>query len=331
MGEDILSKDELDALMDGVRKGEVDTDPASLPPGEVRAHDFARHDRIPRTRLPALEQIQERTARHLRENFYRVLRRRCEVAAEAIEMQTFADCLSTLAPTASLHVVRARPLRGNGLVAIDATLASMFVDHFFGGAGRAKPEARTRELTAGEFRVVQIAVREMLAAVSAAWAPVTALEFDIAGAAANLQFATLIPIDDIVCLARLKVAFEGGEGQLRLVLPLALLEPVRALLDGSPKSERVERDERWSGTLREEILDAEVELATNLIETRIRIGDFLKLRPGDVIPIDLPELVTVGADDIALFQARFGTSGGNNAVCVVDAFGRRKPSPPNGD
>jgi len=323
MGDDILSKDELDALMDGVRKGEVDTDSDALPPGEVRAHDFARDDRVSRTRLPALEQIQERTARQLRDNFFRVLRRRCNVAASAAQVETFGDTLNTLAPSTSVHVVRARPLRGNGLVAIDATLASTLVDHFFGGAGRAKPDAKTRELTQGELRVVLIAVREALAAFSAAWAPVTALEFDLAGAAANLQFATLLSASDIVCTFRLHVAFEGGEGDVRIVLPYAALEPIRHLLDGSPKNEKVERDERWSGSLRDEVLDAEIELSSNLVETRIRIGDFLKLRPGDVIPIDLPELVTLGADDVALFHARFGTAGGNNAVRVVEAVGRK--------
>jgi len=322
MGEDILSKDELDALMDGVRKGDVDTS-ASMPPGEVRSHDFSRQDRTVRGKLPALAEIQERAARHARDHFYRVLRRRCDVIAGAVQTETFTDCLNALAPSASVHVARAKPLRGNALVAIDAVLASTFIDHFFGGAGRAKPETKTRERTPGEQRIVQIAVREALAAFSAAWAPVTALELEPADAAANLQFATLFDGADIVCVFRLRVVFEGGEGDLRLVLPYAMIESVRHLLDGSPKTERVDRDEAWSGALRDEVLDAEIELSSNLVETRIRIGDFLKLRPGDVIPIDLPELVTLGADEIPLFHARFGTAGGNNAVRVVEAVGRR--------
>ena len=169
------------------------------------------------------------------------------------------------------------------------------------------------------------AVREVLAAVTAAWGPVTPLEFDIAGAAANLQFATLIPLDGTVATASLSIAFEGGEGSVRIVLPLATFEPVRHLLDGSPNGgERPERDERWATTLRDDVLDAEIELASNLVETNIRIGDFLKLRPGDVIPVELPELVTLVSDEIPLFQARFGTSNGNNAVRVVDGVGRRR-------
>jgi len=101
---------------------------------------------------------------------------------------------------------------------------------------------------------------------------------------------------------------------------------VRHLLDGSPKSEHVEGYERWTANLREDLLDAEIELSSNLVETRIRIGYFLKLRPGDVIPVDLPELVTLGADEIPLFHAKFGTAGGNNALRLVEPV-RSRESP----
>lgn len=323
MGEDILSKDELDALMDGVRKGDVETGAGATPAGEVRAHDFARQSKVSRTRLPGLDQIPERVARQLRDNFFRVLRRRCDVVPAPVATETFADCVNALSPSASVHVLRAKTLRGGALVAIDAALASTFVDHFFGGAGRVRPEASARELTQGEQRVVLVAVRETVAAVAAAFAPAAPLGMDIAGPAANLQFATLAAGDDVVFVLRLRVVLEGGEGDLRIVLPYALLEPLRHLLDGSPKAENVERDERWSASLRDEIFDAEVELSSNLVETRIRIGDFLKLRPGDVIPIDMPEVVVLGSNEIPLFHARFGTAGGNNAVRVVEAVGRK--------
>jgi flagellar motor switch protein FliM len=317
MGEEILSRDELDALMDGVKSGVVATE-GTAAPGEVRTHDFARRDRSLQARLPGLDQILERAARQLRDNYYRMLRRRPEIASDAVRVESFEECLNAIPPTSSVHVVRAKPLRGNGFVAIDATLVSTFVDFFFGGAGGARRTSGPRELTQGEQRVVQIALREALSAFTSAWAPVTQLELEIAGHAANLQYATLHASRDLVCTFRLHVAFDGGEGDLRFVLPYATIEPVRHLLDGSPKSEHVEGDERWSANLRDDLLDAEIELSSNLVETRIRIGDFLKLRPGDVIPVDLPELVTLGADEIPLFHARFGTAGGNNALRLVE-------------
>lgn len=323
MGEELLSKDELDALMDGVRSGEVDTAAATAAPGEVRVHDFARPARPAPARLPGLDAVQERAARQLRDHFHRLLRRRVEVEPAAIETIAFGDVLAALAPAASVHVLKMQPLRGTALLSIDAPVVSTFVDLFFGGAGRGKPDAAARELTVGEQRVVQVVVRESLAAFAAAWSPLTPLAFEAAGT--GLPFASAFAEDEAIVLARLRVRLEESAGEVRLAVPLAALEPLRAALEGRPKSEPAarERDERWSGTLREDVLDAEVELASNLVETRIRIGDFLKLRPGDVIPIDLPEFVTLTAGEVPLFVARFGTAGGNNAVRVVGAVGRR--------
>ncbi len=318
MGEEILSRDELDALMDGVKSGDIATEAGAMAPGEVRAHDFARRDRSLQGRLPGLDQILERAARQLRDNYYRMLRRRPEIASDTVRVETFEECLNAIPPTASVHVVRAKPLRGNGFVAIDSALVSTFVDFFFGGAGGARRPGGSRELTQGEQRVVQIALREALSAFTAAWAPVTQLELEIAGHAANLQYATLHASRDLVCTSRLTITFDGNEGELRFVLPYATVEPVRHLLDGSPKAERAEGDERFTASLRDDVLDAEIELSSNLVETRIRIGDFLKLRPGDVIPVDLPELITLGADEIPLFHARVGTAGGNNALRLVE-------------
>ena len=318
MGEEILSRDELDALMDGVKSGDIATEAGAMAPGEVRAHDFARRDRSLQGRLPGLDQILERAARQLRDNYYRMLRRRPEIASDTVRVETFEECLNAIPPTASVHVVRAKPLRGNGFVAIDSALVSTFVDFFFGGAGGARRPGGSRELTQGEQRVVQIALREALSAFTAAWAPVTQLELEIAGHAANLQYATLHASRDLVCTSRLTITFDGNEGELRFVLPYATVEPVRHLLDGSPKAERAEGDERFTASLRDDVLDAEIELSSNLVETRIRIGDFLKLRPGDVIPVDLPELITLGADEIPLFHARVGTAGGNSALRLVE-------------
>ena len=50
---DLLSQDEIDALLHGVDGGAVETD--AEPSGEARSYDFASQDRIIRGRMPTLE------------------------------------------------------------------------------------------------------------------------------------------------------------------------------------------------------------------------------------------------------------------------------------
>ena len=44
--------------------------------------------------------------------------------------------------------------------------------------------------------------------------------------------------------------------------------------------------------------------------------ELLKLKAGDVIPIDFPEAVTLRAEDVPVFRGKFGVSQGNRAIKI---------------
>ena len=67
MSKDILSQDEVDALLGGVDDGVIDTSPdEGAFDGEAHPFDFNNQERISRGRLPTLEMINERFARYFR-------------------------------------------------------------------------------------------------------------------------------------------------------------------------------------------------------------------------------------------------------------------------
>ena len=45
-------------------------------------------------------------------------------------------------------------------------------------------------------------------------------------------------------------------------------------------------------------------------------ADCVNIKAGDVIPIDVPELVTLCAEDVPLFRAKFGVSQGSRALKI---------------
>jgi flagellar motor switch protein FliM len=89
-GNDVLSQEEIDALLHGVDSGAVKTEDAPLP-GEVRPFDFTNQVRIVRGRMPTLEMINERFARLFRSSLFNMLRRAPEVAVAPIKMQKFSE------------------------------------------------------------------------------------------------------------------------------------------------------------------------------------------------------------------------------------------------
>ena len=57
---DLLSQDEIDALLHGVSSDDVETQDDDLDNDEARSYDFSSQDRIVRGRMPTLEMIKSR-------------------------------------------------------------------------------------------------------------------------------------------------------------------------------------------------------------------------------------------------------------------------------
>lgn len=323
---DVLSQDEIDALVNGVDSGDVQTEsdePAA--PGEARSFDFATQDRIVRGRLPSLEMVNERFARYFRIGLFNLLRRSAEISVEGIDMIKFMEYVHTLPVPTSLNLIRARPLRGRALLVIDPKLVFVIVDNFFGGDGRYAAKIEGREFTPTESRVIQIVLNQVFNDMVEAWSPVYKLDFEFLNAEINPQFANIVSPTEAVVVNKFHIELEGGGGDLHLTMPYSMVEPIRDVLDAGVQSDRIEKDERWMMALKDEIMDAPLEVVSTLVEARISIADLLRMRAGDVIPVEMPQSVTMVSESVPLYRGEFGVYGGNNAIKVTEPV--RPPSP----
>lgn len=322
---DLLSQDEIDALLEGVDGGAVETGgDEPPPPGSVLSYDFTQQDRIVRGRLPTLEMVNDRFARYFRTGVFSVLRKTCEVSVLGVKMLKFNEYVHSLAVPTNLNLVKVKPLRGTALVVMEPRLVFTVIDNFFGGDGRYHARIEGRDFTPTENRVIQIVLAEIFTAMVEAWAPVLPLQFEFINAEINPQFANIVSPTETVVVSRFHVELDGGGGEIHLTMPYSMVEPIRTLLDAGVQSDRVERDDRWLECLHEEVLDAEVELSMLLTESTISIGDFLSLRPGDVIPMPKPGLCSVFAEDVPIFRGHYGLSNGHCAVRFQTHAGRRE-------
>ena len=155
MSSDLLSQDEIDALLHGVDSGAVETEPPAAP-GEARNYDFASQDRIVRGKLPTLEMINERFARTLRIGIYNLLHRSAELSVKGIDLLRFGEYMHSLQVPTNLNLVKMKPLRGTALVVYEPRLVFTLVDNFFGGGGKYPARIEGREFTPTEMRVIQL-------------------------------------------------------------------------------------------------------------------------------------------------------------------------------
>jgi len=320
---DLLSQEEIDALLHGVDSGDVDTDPGPLAEdGVARNFDFTSQDRIVRGRMPTLEMINERFARLLRISLFNLMRRSAEISVGGVKMAKFAEYMHSLFVPTSLNMVRIRPLRGTALFVVDPKLVFILVDNFFGGDGRYHARIEGREFTPTEQRVIRMTLDQAFDDLRKAWAPVMPLDFEFVNSEVNPQFANIVSPTEVVVVSSFHVELDGGGGNLHVTMPYSMIEPIREHLDAGLQSDRSEVDERWNNALSEEVEVAEVEVSSTLTETTLSLRQVMNLKAGDVIPIEMPEHVLLRAEGIPVVRGKFGVSDGKNAIKVVERIRR---------
>ena len=315
---DLLSQDEIDALLHGVSGGDVETETdEEIPEGEIRGYDFASQDRIVRGRMPTLEMINERFARYFRISLFNMLRRAGEISVSGVQMLKFAEYVHSLFVPTSLNLVRVHPLRGTALFVLEPKLVFALVDNFFGGGGRFHTKIEGREFTPTELRVIQMVLEIAFTDLAQAWKPVLDVGFEYQSSEVNPHFANIVSPTEVVVVNTFRVELEGGGGDLHVTMPYSMVEPIRDLLDAGVQSDRSDRDERWTRAIREEMKEARVEMKSMLVEASLSLRELNELEAGDVIPIDLPNLVTLEAEETPVFRGKFGIHNGSRSVKVL--------------
>jgi|TARA_A100001015_G_scaffold259872_2_gene304142 flagellar motor switch protein FliM len=320
--QDLLSQDEIDALLHGVDDGDIGPE-EEVDAAGIKSYDLTSNDRIVRGRMPTLEMINERFARYTRISMFNFLRRSADVASGGVQIMKFGEYIHTLYVPTSLNLVKMRPLRGTALFILDAKLVFKLVDNFFGGDGRhAKIEGR--EFTPTEVRVVQLILTQVFNDMMEAWSPVIPVEFEYVGSEVNPAMANIVSPSEVVVVSTFHIELDGGGGDLHLTIPYSMIEPMREVLDAGFQSDVDDVDERWQQSLREDILEAPVEIHGTLAQRDITLREVAALKTGDVIPIEIPEDFVLEANGIPIFTGKMGISNENLAVKIKEQISHRK-------
>ncbi|OEC47906.1 flagellar motor switch protein FliM [Pseudomonas sp. AP42] len=319
--QDLLSQDEIDALLHGVDDGLVQTEMAAEP-GSVKSYDLTSQDRIVRGRMPTLEMINERFARYTRISMFNMLRRSADVAVGGVQVMKFGEYVHSLYVPTSLNLVKIKPLRGTALFILDAKLVFKLVDNFFGGDGRhAKIEGR--EFTPTELRVVRMVLEQAFIDLKEAWQAIMEVNFEYINSEVNPAMANIVGPSEAIVVSTFHIELDGGGGDLHVTMPYSMIEPVREMLDAGFQSDLDDQDERWVKALREDLLDVDVPLSATVARRQLRLRDILHMAPGDIIPVDLPDELIMRANGVPSFKVKLGSHKGNLALQVVEPINRR--------
>lgn len=315
MAEDILSQDEVDALLKGVI-GEVEE--AVVEEGEerVRPYNLAKQERIVRGRMPTLEIINERFARLFRIALFNFMRRTAEISVSPVRVLKYSEFVRNLVVPTNLNMVHIKPLRGTSLFVFDPNLVFLVVDNLFGGDGRFHMRVEGRDFTPTEQRIIQRMLEVVFSEYKKAWESVCQVDFEYIRSEMNTQFANIATPGEVVVVTTFNIELGSGGGDFHICMPYAMIEPIRDILYSSMQGERMEVDDRWAKLMTKQVQSAEVDLVANLGEAPVNLGQILNMKVGDVISLDIPEAIVAEVDGVPVLECNYGILNGQYALKV---------------
>ncbi|HVN70563.1 MAG TPA: flagellar motor switch protein FliM, partial [Desulfomonilia bacterium] len=307
----ILTQEEVDALLKGVVGGEIvtETDVPPLEEGQFQRFDFAAQDKVVRGRMPSLDAIHDRFARFFRNTLSSMLRKMVDITPVSLDTIKFGNFMRSLPVPSSIHIIRVDPLRGNALVIVETKLVFALIDSFFGGKGAGTMKIEGREFTAIEQRILNKVVHAAIKELVNSWQPVYELEFHYIRPEMNPQFAGIIPNEDVIVVVQFEVEMDEMTGNIMICLPYMLIEPIRDRLYATFHSEeKMSVDRTWVNRLKVELLGVYVDVDVELGRAQISPRDLSSLKPGNIIVLekDINEPLMVKVQNLPKFYAKPG-------------------------
>jgi flagellar motor switch protein FliM len=316
MNQQILSQDEVDALLQGITGESQKLETEEVPQGATRDYDLASQERIVRGRMPTMEIINERFARNIRLGLFNLIRKSPEVSIGGIRVQKYSAFLREIVVPTNFNIVSVKPLRGSGLIVCDPNVVFAVIDALFGGAGKYHTRIEGRDFSPTEQRVILRLVETICAEFRKAWLGIYPLDLEYQRSEMQPQFANIATPSEIVLATSFTLEIGESSGAIHFCIPYSTLEPIRDVLYSTVQGDGAEPDKRWINLLTTQIQAAEVNLVAELATARATLEQLLAFKPGDFIELDLDPAIQAKVDGVPVFDCHYGTANNRYAIKI---------------
>jgi flagellar motor switch protein FliM len=302
----ILSQDEIDALLGGIANQQVATSesktagaqadaeaPQAPGAGDVRPYDFTRSEISTRGRLPGLEVILNDFSRRLQSMFASQLGKSVDVSYDGMEVIAYGSLIQSLPLPASIHIVRLEPLRGLELMVVEARLAFAMIELFFGGNSHKITKIEGRDFTPIETAFLGKFVGRMLKGMEESWQSVIPLSGRYLRAELNPYLLNIAGAGDAMILATYTVNMSPISGTILFSLPLSAIEELRDQLKSGVQVNDNPDNMGLFKRARQALLNLELEAQAVVDVVDMSVGEIMGLRAGDIIQLNVTGLDAV--------------------------------------
>lgn len=317
MAEQILSQEEIDALLTAMDSGEVQVEEAPQPKAkaEARSYDLTSQSLTLRDQFDALDEVYDKFVNLLNVGLSSALQRAIEIKQVSKEIVKFGEFLHAFSNPTGFSIFGMEPLIGSALLAVEPNLCFALIDSMFGGAGR--PLAKVREFTQIEQRMLSKFYLDVLVELEKAWQVAYPIKVAQRRTETKPEFVNLVNPGDLVLIFVFSVAGEEFSGNIHICTPFLMLEPVKDKLSSRYLREK-DRAHAFRPQLTVLLRDTRVNMVAELGRTLSTIGRILELEKDDIVKINTgpQDPVVIKVEGTPKYLGMPGTLKGNRAVQI---------------
>lgn len=320
---DVLSQNEIDALLKQLSSGELDVDDIEETQGvKIKEYDFSRPAKFSKEHLRTLEIIFEHFGRLLSSNLPAYLRKNVQVEVMNSEAVTYSEFSNALSNPVLLGVVNMAPLAGNIILEMATNIGYTIIDRLLGGSG--EPLMKTREFSEIELSILERIFNIIIDLLREPWENVVEITPYLERIETNSQFAQIISPTEMIAIVTININIGGVEGLMNVCLPYITLEDVMDKLNTKYWfSTMQDRDEQsYADVIETAINKALIPVSAELGKSTITVLDFVNLQVGDIIKLNrsIEDELDVYVGNIVKFKALPGSFSDNYAVKVTEIY-----------
>ncbi|BFT73065.1 MULTISPECIES: flagellar motor switch protein FliM [Paenibacillus] len=319
---DVLSQNEIDALLAALSSGEMDADELKKEETQkkVRAYDFKRAVRFSKDHIRSLTRIHENFARFLTTYFSAQLRTFVQISVVQVEQLPYDEFIRSIPKMTILNIFEAEPLEGRMVLEVHPNVAFAMLDRLLGGAGTTP--TKINALTEIETIVMERIFSRAFDSLQEAWKTVIDIQPRLEALETNPQFMQIVSPNETIALISLSTKIGDTTGMINLCIPHVVIEPIMPRLSVHHwfVSQKKTRAPEEVEALQSRLEKTKLPLIAELGSSEISIRDFLGLTVGDVIPLQksVEESLQVKVGEKLKYLGSPGTLKGKMAVQITD-------------
>lgn len=309
---DVLSQEEIDSLLAALASGNLEEiKEEKKEEVRYRKYDFRRPNKFSKENLRTLHLIHDNFARLISNFLTGYLRTNISVKVASVDQATYEDFLISVPTPTLITTFKLHPLKGSMVMETNLHFIFPIISLLFGGNGDMPPELR--ELTDIELAVIKKLNLRLLENLAQSWQDIIQVEPEIESLENNPRLHQVLAPNEIVAIITFTTEILGNNGLINICLPFEVLDPLLAKLSASYWFSHTATADREAFRYHMEnfLADSELNLTAILGETALRVREFLKIEPGDIIVLDrrLDDDLELLVEDQLLFKVQPGRFG----------------------